>query len=186
MHQERRTLGLIAALGTGLLTAQPGAAETRAGIETLRAATAEVDASRLAHIAGAPVYHWMDMLERKVEAGEPLTAHPHRVLAYVALAMYDATVAAWDLKYIHKRLRPPDLDAHVRTHVAVPNSPSYPSEHSSAAAAAAGVLAHFFPDNAAMYMPWPRKPGSRASGPACSSPATTPRAWTSASKSPGR
>jgi hypothetical protein len=35
----------------------------------------------------------MDLLERRTEAGEVLTAHPHRVYAYVAIAMYDATTS---------------------------------------------------------------------------------------------
>ena len=91
------------------------------------------------------------MLERRTEAGEALTAHPHRVYAYVAMAMYDATIAAWDSKYEYKRQRPSDMDFKLPTLVEVPQSPSYPSEHSAAAAAAATVLAAFFPDKAAMY-----------------------------------
>jgi membrane-associated phospholipid phosphatase len=133
----------------------PGMAETIAELRRLRFMTGEVDEARREQIkywdAGAPVYRWMDMLERQTEAGEPLTAHPHRVFAYVAMAMYDATVAAWESKYAYSRPRPTDLHPMMRALVSVPRSPSYPSEHSAAAGAAAGVLSWFFPDKAAAY-----------------------------------
>lgn len=135
--------------------APPTAAETRAELRMMHELANQVDDARLAQIkhwdAGAPVYRWMDMLERRTEAGEPLTAHPHRVYAYVALAMYDATVAAWQSKYTYNRPRPSDADRTMRTLVDVPRSPSYPSEHSAAASAAATVLAAFFPDKAETY-----------------------------------
>lgn len=133
----------------------PGMPETRAELRKMHEMSTEVDAAKLAHIkhwdAGAPAYRWMDMLERRTEAGQPLTAHPHRVYAYVAMAMNDATIAAWDSKYAYKRARPSDIDRMVQTHVEVPDSPSYPSEHSAAAYAAATVLAAFFPNDAETY-----------------------------------
>lgn len=136
--------------------APPDAAETKAELQHLHVLTTEhVDETRRQQIkhwnAGAPVYRWMDMLARRTEAGAPLTAHPHRVYAYVAMAMYDATVAAWESKYAYNRPRPTDLDPTIRTLVEVPQSPSYPSEQSAAAAAAAGVLAALFPADAAVY-----------------------------------
>jgi membrane-associated phospholipid phosphatase len=133
----------------------PSAAETRAELQTLREMAGQVDETKRQQIAhwnaGAPVYRWMDMLERKTERGEALTAHPHRVYAYVAMAMYDATIAAWDSKYTYNRQRPSEMDPRLQTLVAVPQSPSYPSEHSAAASAAAAVLGHFFPDSASAY-----------------------------------
>ena len=133
----------------------PGAAETRAELRVLSDMTAQVDDNRRKQIkhwdAGAPVYRWMDMLERATEAGQPLSAHPHRVYAYVSLAMYDATIAAWDSKYTYNRARPSDMDHKLPTLVDVPQSPSYPSEHSAAAYAAATVLAAFFPDREQSY-----------------------------------
>ena len=133
----------------------PGAAETRAELRKMQQMAAEINDVRRAGIqhwdAGAPVYRWMDMMERRTEAGQPLTAHPHRVYAYVAMAMYDATIAAWESKYAYNRPRPSEMDRTVRTLVDVPESPSYPSEHSAAAFAAATVLAEFFPDQAQSY-----------------------------------
>ena len=98
--------------------------------------------------AGAPAYRWMDMISNRLLAGTPTTVYPHRVYTYMALAMYDATIAAWESKYAYNRLRPSQLDHTVPTALPVPNSPSYPSEHAAAAQAAATVLAYFLPEEA--------------------------------------
>src|SRR5262249_38101274 len=81
----------------------------------------------------------------------PLTAFPHRVYTYVAQAMYDATVAAWDSKYAYNRPRPSEAAPTLTTALPVPRSPSYPSEHAAAAAAAAEVLAFFLPNEADIF-----------------------------------
>jgi membrane-associated phospholipid phosphatase len=67
------------------------------------------------------------------------------VYTYVALAMYDATIATWESKYFYNRPRPSQLDHNLPTALPVPDSPSYPSEHAAAAWAAAEVLAYFLP-----------------------------------------
>src|SRR5205814_3944639 len=74
--------------------------------------------------------------------------YPHRMYAYVAQAMYDATVATWESKYFYNRDRPSELDHKLPTAVTVPDSPSYPSEHAATAQAAATVLAYFLPAEA--------------------------------------
>lgn len=61
--------------------------------------------------------------------------------------MHDATIAAWESKYFYNRRRPAEVDPTLRTRVATPNSPSYPSEH----AAAAAVLSCLLPDEAAYF-----------------------------------
>ena len=101
--------------------------------------------------AGAPPYRWIDLINSRLLAGTATTQYPHRVYAYVALAMYDATIAAWESKYFYNRRRPSEWNHHLPTAVAVPNSPSYPSEHSAVAQAAAAVLAHFLPAEAASF-----------------------------------
>ena len=101
--------------------------------------------------AGAPAYRWMDLINARLMAGTPTTAYPHRVQTYVALAMYDATIAAWESKYFYNRPRPSELDHRLRTALPVPDSPSYPSEHAAAAQAAAAVLAHFLPAEAGAF-----------------------------------
>ena len=84
---------------------------------------------------------------------------------YVALAMYDATVAAWDSKYAYNRPRPSELDPTLKTRLPTPRSPSYPSEHAATAAAAAAVLAYFFPAEAASSRAWRNRPANRNSTP---------------------
>jgi len=48
--------------------------------------------------AGSPAYRWIDLISTRYLQGRPSSAYPHRVYAYVAMAMYDATVATWDSK----------------------------------------------------------------------------------------
>jgi membrane-associated phospholipid phosphatase len=96
--------------------------------------------------AGSPGYRWMLLAEQYVvNAGLPAPLQT-RALALVAAAISDATVAAWDSKYTYNRKHPSDLDSTVAPVIAVPQSPSYPSEHAAAAGAAAAVLAYLFPD----------------------------------------
>ncbi len=109
--------------------------------------------------AGAPGYRWMDLISARIFAGTPTSAYSHRVQTYVALAMYDATVAVWESKYYYGRSRPSELDHKLPTAVEVPNSPSYPSEHAAAAYAAATVLAHFFPAEAQSYQDMAQQAG---------------------------
>ena len=101
--------------------------------------------------AGAPSYRWIELINNRGLIGAPLTPYVHRVYTYVALAMYDATIAAWDSKYAYNRPRPSELDPTLKTRLPAPHSPSYPSEHAATAAAAAGVLAYFFPNEAASF-----------------------------------
>jgi membrane-associated phospholipid phosphatase len=101
--------------------------------------------------AGAPMYRWIDLIVKRQNSATPTTAFPHRVFAYVAMAMHDATVAAWDAKYFYNRPRPSQLEPGIQTRVAVPNSPSYPSEHAAASYAAAAVLAALLPAEAANF-----------------------------------
>jgi membrane-associated phospholipid phosphatase len=133
----------------------PGLTQTREELDTVRHAVVMVDQKTLERVkhwdAGSPAYRWIDLLEKRINAGTPTTAHPHRPLTYVAMAIYDATVAAWDSKYAHNRPRPTALDPDLRALVEVPNSPSYPSEHAAAAAAAAGVLSWFLPGEASAF-----------------------------------
>lgn len=101
--------------------------------------------------AGAPGYRWIDLLNARMMAGTPTTAFPHRVYTYVALAMYDATIATWASKYHYNRPRPSELERSLKPMLSVPDSPSYPSEHAAAAQAAATVLAHFLPAEAQTF-----------------------------------
>src|SRR5690349_3666901 len=133
----------------------PAPNETQAELRSLAELTAQIDGPAAARIAywnaGAPTYRWMDMISNRLMGGTPTTAFAHRVYTYVALAMYDATIAAWESKYYYQRLRPSQMDHKLATAVDVPNSPSYPSEHAAAAQAAASVLAYLLPAEAQSF-----------------------------------
>ncbi len=133
----------------------PGNADTRAELRSLADLISHNDAQTQQQIefwdAGAPSYRWMDMISTRIVAGTPTTLYPHRVYTYLALAMHDATVATWESKYAYNRERPSEIDKRLPTALAVPNSPSYPSEHAATAQAAATVLAYFFPAEAQSF-----------------------------------
>lgn len=73
-------------------------------------------------------------------------ARASRAAALLHVAMYDATVAAWDAKYAYERAAPHRDDPRIEKLVADAEVPGYPSEHAAASAAAAAVLAYAFPD----------------------------------------
>ena len=135
----------------------PAANETR---EELRAMAdlisqnTEADDAQIAFWdAGSPGYRWMDLISNRLLATPalPTTTFPHRVYTYVSMAMYDATIAAWESKYCYNRARPSELDHNLPTAVDLPDSPSYPSEHAAAAWAAADVLAALLPNEAQSF-----------------------------------
>jgi membrane-associated phospholipid phosphatase len=134
----------------------PSADETRHELKALAELVTHNDAAIQQQIefwdAGAPSYRWMDYINQRALNGPALPAFPHRIYTYVAIAMNDATIAAWESKYYYNRARPSEMDHKLATAVAVPNSPSYPSEHSATAWAAATVLAHMIPAEAATFL----------------------------------
>jgi membrane-associated phospholipid phosphatase len=133
----------------------PDRAATAAELNWVREAVAEKNAAVVESVsywsAGAPAYRWIELINNRAVAGLPLTPFAHRVYTYVALAMYDTTVAVWDSKYAYNRPRPLAYDPTLKTRLATPQSPSYPSEHAATAAAAAAVLAYLLPGEAAAF-----------------------------------
>jgi membrane-associated phospholipid phosphatase len=134
----------------------PDAAQTRHELKGLADLVSHNDAAIQQKIefwdSGAPSYRWMDLINQRALNGPPLPAFSHRIYTYVAIAMNDATIAAWESKYYYNRARPSEMDHKLPTAAAVPNSPSYPSEHSATAWAAATVLAHLIPADAATFL----------------------------------
>ncbi len=95
--------------------------------------------------AGSPIEPWMKVNFELVanRAKDPVAAS--RAYALLSVAMYDATVAAWNAKYRYDRSAPSDVGA-----VADPGpDPSYPSEHAVIAGAASHVLAYLYPERPA-------------------------------------
>jgi membrane-associated phospholipid phosphatase len=137
------------------LPAPPDSQITATELQWVKECVPQRDQATLAAIhfwdAGSPGYRWMQLAQQSVVTAALPTPLQTRALALVAAAISDATVAAWDSKYAYSRLHPSDLDAGVAPVVAVPQSPSYPSEHAVAAGAAAAVLEYLFPDQSAKF-----------------------------------
>jgi membrane-associated phospholipid phosphatase len=134
----------------------PDADETRAELKQLEALASGRSAAVLDAIAfwdaGSPSYRWVDYaVPYIIGPGTPLGRRGpdgSRQLALVMVAIYDAIIATWHWKYVYRRRRPGQVDRHLSTAVATPNSPSYPSEHAAAGRAAAEVLAYLYPADA--------------------------------------
>jgi membrane-associated phospholipid phosphatase len=94
---------------------------------------------------GAPGYRWNELASAAAGRTGALLS---RVAPLLNVAIYDATVAAWDSKYTYNRPRPGVQDQTINAAIATPASPSYPCEHAVAAGAAAAVLGYLFPSDA--------------------------------------
>jgi membrane-associated phospholipid phosphatase len=88
------------------------------------------------------------LLEHRLDQNAPRAA---RAYAVMQVALYDAAVACWEAKYAYWAIRPAQLDPGFRPLFPTPSHPSYPSGHSCLSSAAATVLAHLFPRDAAAF-----------------------------------
>jgi membrane-associated phospholipid phosphatase len=146
--------------GNQLLPAPPpDRAATEAELRELKALAGRRDAATLDRIkvwdAGPAPYRWTETLIEWAIPPDLRTGLAggflFRAFALVTAAMHDATIAAWDAKYAYNRPRPTEQDSSLTAAVAVPRSPSYPSEHAAAASAAAAVLGYLYPTDAEKF-----------------------------------
>jgi membrane-associated phospholipid phosphatase len=101
--------------------------------------------------AGPPSYRWNQIAMEQLRLQAMPVNMAYRDLALVNVAIYDATVAAWDSKYAYNRPRPSEFDSSLTTVIPNPSSPSYPSEYAVTAGAASAVLGYLFPDKAQLF-----------------------------------
>jgi hypothetical protein len=97
-----------------------------------------------------PAGHWNAIALRLVRARGLSTPKAALVFATMNTAQADAFIACWDAKYAYWSERPVTairgvFDPGWSPYIYTPSFPSYPSGHSTTSAAAATVLAHFFP-----------------------------------------
>lgn len=134
-----------------------GSADFLANLATVRniAASRTTDQIRIANFWNLPqgtptaLGHWDEEAARYITEhglGDRSAAH---VLALTNAAALDATIGCWEAKYSFVMLRPFQNTGGVSTVFPTPNHPSYPSGHSCVSAAAAAVLASFFPEKTA-------------------------------------
>jgi PAP2 superfamily len=99
-----------------------------------------------------PPGHWNDIATEHVAAARMSEVRAARTYALLNMAMHDASVACWRVKFKHFNPRPSQLDPSIRTVIGLPNFPAYPSGHSTFSAAAAAVLGQLFPAHATEFM----------------------------------
>ena len=121
-------------------------------IEWLRLLDTEKNEIALKHVrhwnAGSPAYRWVEHVTDRIVDGRAGTVNMIRMWTYVTVAMYNATIAAWDSKYFYNRQRPSQVDPTLSALLSNPRSPSYPSEYAATAGAASEILAYLYPDEA--------------------------------------
>ena len=128
--------------------APPTAAQSKAELQSIKQRIAKIDEKKMTVIkywdAGAPSYRWNQIILGLIsQKQEVLLRMP---ASWMNLAIYDATILAWKEKIKHKRKRPQELDPLLKPVINSPQTYSYPCEHSVTAAAAATLLAYFFPE----------------------------------------
>jgi membrane-associated phospholipid phosphatase len=137
------------------LPPHPSKNETKQEIKQLLALAASRDEAALALIdywnTGSPMYRWNEMTVNEALNNNIGGHGGARIMALLHVAMYDATIAAWDSKAVYNRPRPSEFDKSVIPVISNPHSPSYPSEHAAAAGAASEVLAYLFPNRADFF-----------------------------------
>jgi PAP2 superfamily len=98
-----------------------------------------------------PPGHWNAIAADYVRDARLSEVRAARDFALLNMALHDAAVGCWRVKYQYFNPRPVQLDPSIRTVIGLPNFPSYPSGHSTFSAAAAGVLSYLFPSGAAQF-----------------------------------
>ncbi len=132
------------------IAAPPDAVQSKAELQLMKKTISRLDKNKMTEIkywnAGAPAYRWNRIAPKLIdEKPETLLRIP---TAWMNLAIYDATILAWKEKIKYKRKRPGALDPSLKPVINTPLTFSYPCEHTVTAAAAANVLAYFFPEKA--------------------------------------
>ena len=92
-----------------------------------------------------PPGHWNDIAAEYIRDARMSEVRAARAFALLNMAMQDAAVGCWGVKYLYFNPRPVQLDPSIKTVIGLPNFPAYPSGHSTFSAAAATVLSYLFP-----------------------------------------
>jgi hypothetical protein len=102
----------------------------------------------------SPPGHWNRFAKETTVKYRLSPVRTARVFAYMNMAIVDAGISCWDTKYYYHYPRPIQTIPGFKTILGTPNFPAYTSGHSTFSAAAAEVLSHFFPLDAAQFRKW--------------------------------
>ncbi len=105
-------------------------------------------------LTGAPAGHWMSIGNQMVKQLNLKLDRAAQMYALIGMALGDAFISCWELKYKEPLLRPITyIQKYIKrdweSYIQSPPFPSYPSGHSVASAAAAEVLTGLFGDKLA-------------------------------------
>jgi hypothetical protein len=140
----------------------PGSEEFNKDVEELKryADKLTTDQRRIANFWNdglntySPPGHWNRFAKEAIVKSRLSPVKAARIFAYMNMAIVDAGIACWDTKYYYHYPRPIQTIAGFKTILGTPNFPAYTSGHSTFSAAAAEVLSHFFPSDAAKFREW--------------------------------
>ena len=99
----------------------------------------------------APPGHWNDIAAEYIRDARMSEVRAARAFALLNMAMHDAAVGCWGVKFLYFNPRPVQMDPSIKTVIGLPNFPAYPSGHSTYSASAAVVLSYLFPQAAADF-----------------------------------
>ena len=102
---------------------------------------------------------WNDVARGVISSHGLGEAESARILALVHMAAVDGTIACHDSKYAYWVPRPTQVDPEIRLAIAVPNHPSYPSNHACISGTIGLVLDAQFPDQSGRYFAMARQAG---------------------------
>lgn len=101
-----------------------------------------------------PPGHWNRLAKEKSVAYRLSPVRTARVFAYMNMAIMDAGISCWDVKYYYHYPRPIQAIPGFKTILGTPNFPAFTSGHSTFSGAAAEVLSHFFPTDEPQFRKW--------------------------------
>ena len=93
----------------------------------------------------APAGFWNDQAAQLIVAHHLRDREAAHLFALMNMVGFDAIVATHDAKYAYWSIRPFQADPGIKLAIALPNFPSYPSNHASLSAGMTKVLGAFFP-----------------------------------------
>jgi hypothetical protein len=136
------------------VVAPPAAAQSKVELHYIKHGMTKLNAKKMEQIkywdAGAPSYRWnqivITLVDQRPETQLRMPA------SWMNIAIYNATILAWKEKIKYKRKHPNDLDPSLKPVINAPLTYSYPCEYSVTNAAAAYMLAYFFPAKADSIM----------------------------------
>src|ERR1051326_5801587 len=137
-----------------MIVARPLTAQSKIELQSIKQGMGKLDEKKLTAIkywdAGAPSYRWNQIILGLIDLKPEIQLRMPG--SWMNISIYEATRLAWKEKIKYKRKRPGDLDPSLKPVINAPFTYSYPCEHSVTAAAAAYILAYFFPEKADSIM----------------------------------